>query len=122
MTQAFLKTFGESTKLLTIGDFVTLGSDSACQIQFQGENISERHCRIERKENGYFIRDMRSATGTYLNDAKIVEAVLQDGDFIRIGSQEILFTTEKEENSSFPLNSRNEVWNEELQALGHVAN
>lgn len=121
MTQAFLKTFGETTKSLTIGDFVTLGSDSACQLQFQGENISERHCRIERKENSYFIRDMRSATGTFLNDAKIVEAVLQDGDFIRLGNQELLFTTEREENSSFPLNSRNEVWHEELQALGHVA-
>lgn len=121
MTQAFLKSFGENPKTLTIGDFVTLGKDSQCQIQVHGESIADRHCRLEKKENSYTLRDMRTLTGTYINDAKIVEAILQDGDIIRIGSQELLFTTQTDEAAQFPLSSRNEVWNEELQTLGNVA-
>jgi DNA-binding NtrC family response regulator len=121
MTQAFLKTFGEHSKSLILGDFINIGSDSSCQIQITGSNISERHCRIEKKESSFLIRDMRSETGTFINDAKIVEAILQDGDFIRIGSLEFQFCLENQENIAFPLSSRNEVWNQELQSLSHVS-
>ncbi|MDG0816778.1 sigma 54-interacting transcriptional regulator [Bdellovibrio svalbardensis] len=120
-TQAFLKTFGDNAKTLSVSDFATLGKDVNCQIQLDGEDIAERHCRLERKEAGFLIRDMRTSFGTFVNDAKIVEALLQEGDIIRIGSQELLFTLEKEQQSSFPLRSRNEVWHEELQVLGNVA-
>jgi DNA-binding NtrC family response regulator len=121
MRQAFLKLYGENSKSLPIGDIATLGSDSSCQIQLAGEDIAERHCRIEKRDSGYFIRDLRTTEGTFLNDAKIVEAILQDGDFIRLGSLELLFNDQTKEESAFPLSSKNEVWNEELQALRHVA-
>ncbi|QDK36797.1 sigma 54-interacting transcriptional regulator [Bdellovibrio sp. NC01] len=121
MQQAYLKTFGENPKTLSITDFVTVGKDSNCQVQISGEDVADRHCRLERKEVGFMIRDMRSASGTFVNDAKIVEALLQEGDIIRIGDQELLFTLEKEVTSTFPLESRNEVWNEELQTLGNVS-
>ncbi len=121
MRQAFLKLYGENTKSHPIGDIATLGSDSSCQIQLAGEDIADRHCRIEKRDSGYFIRDLRTTEGTFLNDAKIVEAILQDGDFIRLGSLELLFNDQTKEESAFPLSSKNEVWNEELQALRHVA-
>jgi DNA-binding NtrC family response regulator len=121
MTQAFLKIYGETTKSLPLGDIATLGRDSSCQIQLAGEDIAERHCRIEKRDSGYYIRDLRTTEGTFLNDAKIVEAILQDGDFIRLGSLELLFNDQPKEESAFPLSSKNEVWNNELQALRHVA-
>lgn len=122
MTSAHLKLFGENPKTFLIGDFLTLGKDSNCQIQLMGEDLAERHCRLERKEEAYWLRDLRSPHGTFVNGARIIEAVLQEGDVIRIGDKELLFTQIPEEViSSFPIKSRNEVWNEELQSLSHVA-
>lgn len=123
MMQAFLKTFGDNAKTLSISNFATLGKDSSCQVQLHhDDDIADRHCRLEYKDVGFLIRDLRTPAGTFVNDAKIVEALLQEGDIIRLGSQELLFTLQKEQQqSSFPLKSRNEVWNEELQTLGNVA-
>ncbi|WP_246845692.1 sigma-54-dependent Fis family transcriptional regulator [Bdellovibrio sp. ZAP7] len=122
MNQALLKHMGENPKTYQVSDFLTVGKDAQCQIQIFGEELAERHFRIERREQTYYIRDLRSPQGTYLNNARIMEAILQEGDIIRAGSQELLFTYKtNEESSEFPLKSKNEVWNEELQSLRHVA-
>ncbi|AFY00470.1 nitrogen assimilation regulatory protein [Bdellovibrio bacteriovorus str. Tiberius] len=111
----------ENPKTLTLHEFVTLGKDSQCQIQVQGEQVAERHARIEKKDQSYLIRDLRTPQGTYVNDARVMEAFLQEGDVIRLGEQEFLFLTQQEENTPFPIKSRNDVWNEELQTLSNVA-
>jgi DNA-binding NtrC family response regulator len=122
MNQALLKHMGENPKTYQVSDFLTVGKDAQCQIQIFGEELAERHFRIERREQTYYIRDLRSPQGTYVNNARIMEAILQEGDLIRAGNQELLFTYKTgEETSEFPLKSRNEVWNEELQSLRHVA-
>lgn len=121
MNQVFLKILDENTRTLPVGDFMTLGKDTQCQIVLSGENVSDRHARIEKKDTGYLIRDLRSATGTFVNDARVIEAYLQEGDCIRIGNLQIQVTSETNTSKKFPISSRNEVWNEELQALGNVA-
>ena len=122
MTPAQLKLFGENPKTYSISDFLTLGKDSNCQIHLIDENLAERHCRLERKDESFWLRDLRTQQGTFVNGARIMEAVLQEGDIIRIGSQELMFTQQADDTSAaFPIKSRNEVWNEELQSLRHVA-
>ncbi|WP_413585177.1 sigma 54-interacting transcriptional regulator [Bdellovibrio sp. HCB274] len=122
MTQPLLKHVGENPKTYQVSEFLTTGKDAQCQIQIHGEDIADRHFRIERREQTYYIRDLRSPQGTYVNNARIMEAILQEGDQIRAGSQEFFFTyTTSENTSDFPLKSRNEVWNEELQTLRNVA-
>lgn len=122
MISAQLQLFGENPKTYLIGDFLTLGKDPSCQIQLMGENISDRHCRLERKEDTYWLRDLRSTQGTFINGARIMEAVLQEGDVIMLGNLELLFTRKSDDvSATFPIKSRNEVWNEELQTLYHVA-
>lgn len=121
MNQAYLKFLDENARSLPVGDFMTLGKDTQCQIILAEENVSDRHARIEKKDSGYLIRDLRSQTGTFVNDARIIEAYLQEGDCIRIGSLEFLFTSQNQTTQAFPIKSRNEVWNEELQSLGNVA-
>ncbi len=58
---------------------------------------------------------------TYVNNARILEAVLQDGDVIRLGNLEMIFVEQTETTTPFPMKSRNDVWHEELQNLGNVA-
>lgn len=100
---------------------MTIGNDETCQVRLHGENISDRHARIESKESGYLVRDLRTQQGTYLNEARVMEAYLQEGDVLRVGEVEMTFTTLAPIDSEFPMKSRNPVWNSELQALNNVA-
>lgn len=81
----------------------------------------DRHARVEFKNDQYIIKDLKSATGVFVNDIKVEEATLSDGDLIQLGDLDLVFCNETTDNSGFPIKSRNPVWNEELQSLAHVA-
>lgn len=83
MSQAFLKTMDENPKTMSLQEFVTLGKDSQCQIQVQGEQVAERHARIEKKDQSYLIRDLRTPQGTYVNDARVIETYLMNREQLR---------------------------------------
>jgi hypothetical protein len=50
-----------------IGDELTIGREPPSEPVFAIPTISKRHFRIFRQGPGYFIEDMRSTNGTYLN-------------------------------------------------------
>lgn len=116
-----IKTLEIHPKTFVLGDLTTIGSDPTCAFQLYSKNINERHARIEKKDDFYVIRDLRSTSGTLVNGARVLEAILQHGDLIQLGDQELVYTEKKEKPQKFPLTSRNEVWNEELQSLANVA-
>ncbi len=95
---------------IDIQEFMTLASPA-----------EERHARIELKETHYLVKDLRSVSGTYVNETRVNEAILQDGDILKLGNLELVFSTENALQDEFPLRSRNLVWNQELQSLNHVA-
>lgn len=121
MKSAFLKILGENMRIVSLEDMMTIGKDDHCQLQLNGEDIADRHARLELRDQNFLVRDLRTTQGTYLNEARVMEAFLQEGDTLRIGSYEMVFTHELPATGEFPLKSRNGVWNSELQALGNVA-
>ncbi len=75
-----------------------IGRDEALIIQILDEGVSRKHVQIHfDKDTGkYSALDMKSKNGVFVNNKKIDdEAVLMDGDHIRLG-QTILFFTEKD--------------------------
>ncbi len=55
-------------------------------------SISRRHVRIEQDASGQFIiSDLNSLNGTFVNNKKVKEAPLSDGDKITLGKYSILF-------------------------------
>jgi len=57
----------------------------------EAEGVSRIHCCISKKENNYYLSDLNSTNGTYLNGTEVVpgrEALLSANDEIRITSQE----------------------------------
>lgn len=67
-------------------DRITMGRRTDNHLVLDGDNISRQHISVERREGQYFICDLGSANGTYLNDQRIDSAPLKDGDRVRIGS------------------------------------
>lgn len=65
---------------------LTLGRDPDCEFPIDDPSVSRRHARIGRRDKDYYILDLRSTNGTYINDESALLRVLQDGDYLRIGS------------------------------------
>ncbi|HEX4923686.1 MAG TPA: sigma 54-interacting transcriptional regulator [Bdellovibrionales bacterium] len=103
---------------VVVGDFLTIGRDPQNQVQLHDPFASMRHARIERKVDGFLLRDLRSRNGTYLNGSRVMEAQLMPGDRIRIGEKELLFQDHDFSSLSNPLlRSKNDHWNKRLQSL-----
>jgi HD-GYP domain-containing protein (c-di-GMP phosphodiesterase class II) len=70
---------------------VTLGRDETETVQIFDKGASRQHAEVFRLGEMYFIKDLGSMNGTFLNDEKIGEDLLRSGDRIRIGKTVLLF-------------------------------
>jgi len=70
-------------------DRITIGRRADNHVALDADNISRQHVSIERREGQYYICDLGSANGTYLNDQRTDLAQLNDGDRLRIGNHTI---------------------------------
>ena len=101
-------------------DLFSLGQSPSNQLVLTNDHkISSRHARIEKKGDGFIIRDLRSENGTYLNGTRIVEAHLQHGDTIGIGGEQLSFSTQP--LPTCKLSSHNKKWQEQLENIPQLA-
>ena len=69
-----------------------IGRDGSCEICIEGESISRRHCVIERRWDGYFVRDLNSKNGLRVNSKVITtEYRLSSDDEILVGNKLLIF-------------------------------
>jgi two-component system response regulator AtoC len=81
---------------------LTIGSVSGNTLDLRSSCVSRFHCRIVRKEDGYYVVDQGSSNGTFLNGTKVVEAKLRSGDTLRVADVEIrVFEPEEPEETRF---------------------
>jgi len=74
-----------------LNETTLLGRGADVDIQLVDEQISRRHARICRNEQGqYEIEDLDSANGTFVNEVPVRSQVLQLGDYIRLGARTVL--------------------------------
>lgn len=72
-----------------------IGASPGCKIPIQANVISSQHAEIFRTEHGFVIRDLGSTNGTHVNNVKVQEIGLVDGDTIRLGTEEMIFKLHK---------------------------
>jgi pSer/pThr/pTyr-binding forkhead associated (FHA) protein len=65
----------------------TLGRHADNDVVFDEALVSRRHAIIIETGSGFFIRDLESTNGTFLNDSRIApgEQSIKNGDIIRLG-------------------------------------
>ena len=91
---AYLKIMapGEENKMIELGEAdITIGRTSECEIQLPREGISRKHVLIHFHNEEYYVEDLDSKNGTYLNGVKIAKCVLRNKDQIDIGVVKIIF-------------------------------
>lgn len=71
---------------------VTIGRSEDADIRIVDRFASGIHCRVGNRGNAYFVEDLSSTNGTYLNAGDLHgESPLHDLDEIRIGDTELRF-------------------------------
>lgn len=74
-----------------------VGSDPSCTIHIDSLALQSQHARIDTVDQTSSITDLGSADGTYVNQNKISEQPLKDGDLIRVGKHTLTYTYEEVE-------------------------
>lgn len=76
-------------------EIITIGRNVKNDIQIDNLSVSKQHARIVKHQGNYFIEDMKSTNGTYLNEKKIAKKKLANKDVITIGKHTLLAILEK---------------------------
>jgi len=71
---------------------VTIGRDAEATIQILDRSASRFHAEVFPVGGMYFVRDLDSKNGSYINDDMLQdEELLREGDVIKIGTTELIF-------------------------------
>ena len=123
-TYGFLRwSEGSHIEQREISSFISLGRGKENIINIDDVCISQRHFRIQKKDNeGFILQDMSSRNGTFLNGNRIFKALLKNNDRIQVGQREFIFSFERFDNHwSIHTNSKNSEWNQQLKNLPNMA-
>ena len=75
------------------GLLVTAGNSDAVDIKLENRYVSRRHFQIRLDHDVFYIADLGSTNGTYLNGLKLSaneETVIRDGDKVGLGVDQVL--------------------------------
>jgi pSer/pThr/pTyr-binding forkhead associated (FHA) protein len=88
----------EAEERYVLQDDMTIGRDSDNNIAINDSFLSGRHVMFMRQDRSYFIKDLDSTNGTFVNSEKLDDTPVQlkDGDKIQIGQLDLLYVTGRE--------------------------
>src|SRR5437870_3840809 len=64
---------------------VIVGRHSLAEVRLADLDISRRHCRLVFSDGLWRVQDLNSLNGVYLNGQRVEDAVLYQGDQLRLG-------------------------------------
>ena len=74
---------------------LVMGRLPACEISLNDANASRQHAELVKREDGWWLVDLDSTNGTFVNGSLVKERRLVPGDRIQIGSSKLEFATEQ---------------------------
>lgn len=94
MSELSIKSPSGVSKVYKLKRTNLVGRMADCDIVLEDKFVSRRHCKIEQNADGeYYVEDVGSSTGTFLNDDRLVErAPLKNGSVLKIGDFVVTFT------------------------------
>lgn len=76
----------------TLGEApITIGRGANADLVIKDGKISRLHCGIQRLYGEFYVKDLKSKNGTFVNNERVDLAKLSPGDRIRVGSTILVF-------------------------------
>ena len=76
---------------LAEGERTTIGRSPECEIFLDDVTVSRKHAVLIRRGDEFFIEDLGSLNGTYVNRKRIESARLESGDAVQVGKYRLTF-------------------------------
>ena len=73
------------------GTALTIGRSLDADVRFVERSVSRHHAELRRTRDGWLLIDRGSTNGTWVNGARVVRALLGDGDVIQLGDARVVF-------------------------------
>jgi hypothetical protein len=81
-------------------DVLTVGRSTHSDLFLDDVTVSRHHARVLRDEAGFWVEDLNSLNGTYVNRKRIEQQRLFDADELQIGKFKLAFVERVEEGSA----------------------
>ncbi len=78
-------------EIVLSGDAVSVGRKADNQIVIDNPAISGHHCRISLQGGTYYVEDLESTNGTYVNQKRVKKAGLHHNDVVGVAKHTIVF-------------------------------
>jgi pSer/pThr/pTyr-binding forkhead associated (FHA) protein len=78
-------------------EITTIGRHPDSDISLDDITVSRRHVEITRTDDRYFITDAGSLNGTYINQRRVDNAELHQGDELQVGKYRFVFLERAED-------------------------
>jgi pSer/pThr/pTyr-binding forkhead associated (FHA) protein len=73
---------------------ISFGSAPHCDVRLD-PGADAVHCLLAATRQGYVLEDLRSTSGTYLDERRVSQAFVEPGQTIRAGSTTIVFRLDR---------------------------
>lgn len=80
-------------------DVLTIGRSPHSDLFLDDVTVSRHHARVLRDEGGFWVEDLNSLNGTYVNRKRIEQQRLFDGDELQIGKFKLAFVEPVDEST-----------------------
>ena len=72
-------------------DLATCGRDPSSDVFLDDVTVSRKHAEFHRRDDGFFVKDVGSLNGTYVNGDSVEETKLATGDEVQVGRFKLQF-------------------------------
>jgi sigma-B regulation protein RsbU (phosphoserine phosphatase) len=85
---------GRGRRVSMTGPRIVIGRGRESDVFLPDYRLSRRHAEIEQRGDAYFLVDLGSTNGTFLNGQRVIgERRLRDGDLISLGESRLIFSS-----------------------------
>lgn len=92
MPKLVLKFEDRTLREIAVGEQpVQLGRSPDNTVVIDNPAVSGQHARLARQGDRYVLEDLQSTNGTFVNNQRIRQHTLQDGDVIKVGKHTLVF-------------------------------
>lgn len=88
-----IKGTDEGKQFELTGDRLSIGRDTQNEIRLHDTEVSRRHAEFITSSEGYRLKDIGSANGTFVNNVKVDDVLLQAGDRVQIGQTILVYSS-----------------------------
>jgi len=102
---------GSAVEYIFDQNSVSIGSMEDNDVILEDESVSRYHARIFLEQEDYFVQDLSSTNGTWVNGVRVREAFLKSGCTVRVGHSNLRFSA---------LDERVEIQPSAREAMGDI--